>query len=163
MPSKYLQIEDNVIRYVPWSRIRTDEDGNVQGILGDAFVLRAEEEYLSVTWCEYFQGSLPERIRCAAEAIRNSELTVGSKGRFAVACVKDVDDFLKIANRTVRFIHEAEADNPAHVAIRRWPVDDLELLERLAEDIWNVSYSKNDVDAMPLSTCAISARGAELP
>lgn len=163
MPSKYLAKDDRIIRYVPWARVRKDEDDNVVGILGNAFHLRANEDYLSVTWCEYFDGDEFCKIRCAAEAIRNSEIDVRPKGRFAIAEVKSVNEFMLEAKRTVRFIHERESDNPAHAAIRRWPNDAPELLERLAEDVWHQSYSKTDIDAITECECLVSLRGAQAP
>jgi hypothetical protein len=144
---------------VPWARVRKDEDNNVCGILGEAFCLRPGEEYLSVTWCEYFDGDNLCQLKCAVEAIRKSKLEVRPKGRFAVASVGLVDSFLTEARHHVRFIHESEQDNPAHTALRRWPVDEVELMERLALDLWSTSYSKDDIDALRMSECSPSARG----
>jgi hypothetical protein len=46
-----------MVRYVPWSRLRKVEDDNVLGVLGGAFKLRTNEDYLSATWAEFFEGN----------------------------------------------------------------------------------------------------------
>jgi hypothetical protein len=53
---KNLPDEDHVVRYVPWGRLRRDEDENVLGFLPQAFQLRQEEDYLSVNWLQYYDG-----------------------------------------------------------------------------------------------------------
>ncbi|MGT2502529.1 hypothetical protein ACVOMS_20245 [Bradyrhizobium guangxiense] len=60
MPIAYLPETDHCVRYVPWARLRKDEEDNVIGILGAAFRLRDEEDYLSATWAEFFPA---RRIR----------------------------------------------------------------------------------------------------
>jgi len=111
------------------------------------------DSYLSVTWCNYFAGDREAIIKCAAEAIRRSKLEVKPKGRFAVAQVFLIDSVLRQKGHKVRFVHEAEEDNPAHAALRRWPNEDLELLERLAEEVWHETFSKEQIDRLPLTSC----------
>jgi hypothetical protein len=159
VPSKYLLPEDRVIRYVPWGKLLKDEDDNVLGTTGAAFQLREGEEYLSVTWCEYFEGEPDASMRCAVESIRASDLVVKPKGGFAVAAVGAIDQFMKFARRRLRFVHEAVDDNPAHTAVRGWVVDDIDLLDRLAEDVWSRVHLKPEIDAIPPTQCAASARG----
>lgn len=52
-----------VVRYVPYGRMRKDEDDNFLGPYPSAFEERAVDDYLSVTWCEYFVGSDDEQLR----------------------------------------------------------------------------------------------------
>jgi hypothetical protein len=71
MPITYLPPEDHVVRYVPWARLRKDEEDNVIGVLGAAFRLREGEEYLSATWAEFFKKSIHcEAVESAVKAIR---------------------------------------------------------------------------------------------
>lgn len=161
MPSNYLDDDaDRIVRYVPWSKLRKNEEETVvYGPLGSAFALRKDEEYLSVTWCEYHSGSDDESLRCAVEKIRCSDLRVGGKARFAVARAAAVRKCAENIGKRVRIIHEAEADNPAHVAVRNWPSMDNEFLELIAEEVWADNFSNVEIDALPASPCNVSERG----
>ncbi len=163
MPSNYLRDEERIVRFVPWSKLRRDEDDNVLGPLPQAFELREDEEYLSVTWCEYFNGGDDERLRCAIEAVRNSALTVGRKARFAVGNVGDVREAVegRPNARKLRMIHQPEDDNQAHAALRHWPRSDHDLLALLAEDAWSGCMDATAADALPLTECSIGLRGME--
>src|ERR1700731_389524 len=48
---------DHVMRYAAYGRLRRDGDDNVLGLLPQAFLRKENEEYLSVTWVEYFPGA----------------------------------------------------------------------------------------------------------
>lgn len=160
MPSKYLDDDDRVVRYVSWAKLRRDEDDNVLGCLPSAFLLRNGETYLSVSWCEYFDGSADECLRCCIEAIRSSKIEVRPKGRFAVAVVGRLKVGAAEGGRKLRIIHEATEDNPAHAAIRGWASEDEELLDLLAEEVWTEALSAADANDLPASSCQVSARGA---
>ena len=68
-----------VVRYVPYGRMRRDEDDNYLGPLPSAFEARPIDKYLSVTWCEYFEGSAHNQLGCAIEALRCSSISVNLK------------------------------------------------------------------------------------
>lgn len=136
MTGQKLPPNDHVIRYVPWSRLHKDEDDNVVGILGDAFKLRDNEKALSATWLEYFPGERQAQLAAAVQAIRASSLKVGSKSGFAIGEVAAVIAAGASRRHKIRIVHEPEEDNMAHVAVRRMPRDDPELLELLAEKAW---------------------------
>lgn len=158
MPSNYLADDDLAVRYVAHAKLRRDEDGVVLGPLGEAFKMRDNEEYLSVTWCEYFEGSVDERTRCAIEAIRRS-FNCRPSGHFARGIVGEIRKLVEERGRTkLRIIHEPEEDNPAHAAVRHWPRDDFDLLEQLAADAWSELISAEQADALPPSACRVSDR-----
>jgi hypothetical protein len=138
MPITYLPPEHHVVRYVPWSRLRKDEDDNVIGILGAAFRLRDDEEYLSATWAEYFPGERPECVAAAVKTIRRSSIKVTVRSGFAVGNVASIKDacLTDSGKHKIRIIHEVEEDNPAHTALRGWPRHNEPLLELLAQDVW---------------------------
>lgn len=163
MPSKYLDPADHIIRQVSWAKLRKNEDESVVfGPLGVAFELRPNEAFLSVSWCDYFRGSRAEKIRCVADAIRRSR-SVGAKARFAVATVAAVRACIEAPQRKLRFIHEPTDQDPAHAAIRGWPRDEIALLERLAEEVWCETWTRNDIDRAPASDCTVSQRGSADP
>jgi hypothetical protein len=138
MPIVYLDPDHHCVRYVPWARLRKDEHENVIGVLGAAFRLRDDEEYLSATWAEFFSGSYDDRICAAVRAIRASSMKVSPRSGFAVGVVAAIKDKCLNDQRPhrVRIIHEADDDNPAHTALRGWPRDHDELLDLLAEEVW---------------------------
>ena len=147
MPVVYLPDAHHVIRYVPWSRLRKDEDDHVIGVLGAAFRLRESEEYLSATWAEYFASARPEFIVAAAMAIRASNVTVTPRSGFAIGNVGKIKETCLANERKhkVRIIHEEEDDNKAHTALRQWPRDNDPLLELIAADVWNEVVLNRDV------------------
>jgi hypothetical protein len=139
MPTANVPNENHVIRYVPWIRLRKDENDVVVGVLGVAFRLRDEEEYLSSTWLEFFPGALADALVLAIKAIRASDIDVRPKSGFAVgnvgkikaACLEDA------RKHRIRIVHEKADDNEAHVALRLWPRDNDDLLDLIAEEVWN--------------------------
>jgi hypothetical protein len=125
--------EDHVMRYVPWGRLRKDEDDNVLGFLGDAFKLKPDEDYLSVNWLEYFDGVREAIIQASVRTFRNT-LKVGTKSSFGIGNVSKIKAVCRSNGANVRIVYEPEDDNKPHAAIRRLPRDDFTLLEALAAD-----------------------------
>lgn len=146
MPDK-LDPAHHVIRYVPWARLRKDEDDNVLGVLSAAFRLRDEETFLSATWAEHFDGAHDEQVEAGIRAIRGSKLKVKPKSGFAVGRVAEIDGACRGYGHKVRFLHEREDDNEAHAALRRWPREAEELFELLAEEAWCRTIRNADVPA----------------
>jgi hypothetical protein len=147
MATTYVPDNNHIVRYVPWARLRKDENDNVIGVLGAAFRLRPDEEYLSATWAEFFGGEHKENLDCAVHAIRASDIDVRPKSGFAIGEVAAIKErCLADRNRhKIRVIHEKEDDNPAHAALRLWPRDNDALLELLAENDWAETLLNTDV------------------
>lgn len=126
--------EHHVMRYVPWSRLRKDEDENIIGFLPQAFELRPEDESLSVNWLEYFNGDRETRIQASVKVFRNTR-TVGKKSAFGIGNIKKIKEVCSANGARVRIVYEPdEPDNLAHSAIRYLPRGDLSILEALAAD-----------------------------
>jgi hypothetical protein len=121
-----------------------------------AFQQRDTEDYLSVTWCEYFEGGNDQQLRCAIEAIRSSR-NVGGKACFCVALTTDVLGAVQDAGKTGRAVYYPEEDNAAHAGIHGISPDDSLLLAHLAEGVWYSYLTKEAADALPTSACAKSA------
>jgi hypothetical protein len=149
---KNLPDEDHVIRYVPWGRLRKDEDENVLGFLPQAFQLRPEEAYLSVNWVEHYDGDRETQIRLSVWAMRNSfERPLGAKSAFAIGNVAQVKKTAQAFGSRVRVVHEPELPtNPGHSAIRQLPRDDLNLLDALAADAFTERVSNIDIPPKPV-------------
>jgi len=148
MAKTYLPLEHHVVRYVPWARLRKDEDENVIGILGAAFSLRDDEPFVSATWAEFFKSdNHDECVTAAVKAIRASKVEVKPRSGFAIGNVRKVKEacFADSKQYKIRVMHEPEDDNKAHVALRRWPRDNEDLLELLAEEVWNSYVLNKDI------------------
>jgi hypothetical protein len=148
MPITYLPPDHHVVRYVPWARLRKDEDDNVIGVLGAAFRLRDSEEYLSATWAEFFgKATHDEAVVAAVRAIRASRIDVKTRSGFAVGNVRRIKAacFADSRKHRIRIIHEKENDNEAHTALRLWPRDNELLLDLIAKEVWNDTVLNKDV------------------
>jgi len=141
-----------VVRFAGFNKMFKDEDENIQGPSVDAFQLRPTEDYLSVTWCEYFSGSEDQQLRCAIEAIRRSR-DVGAKACFCVAKTDDLTEVGAEWNATVRHVYHPEPSNPAHAGVYGFSPEEAELLDRLADEVWSCYLTKDDADALPLIDC----------
>jgi hypothetical protein len=137
MKNLKLPSDNHVVRYVPFGKLRRDENDNAIGVLGAAFKLRDDERYLSTTWLEYFAGSKSEQITAAIRAVRASRLNVRPKSGFAIGRVGAIAATCAEHNHSIRVLHEPVDDNKAHAAVRRMPRDDDELLELLAAESWS--------------------------
>jgi len=149
---KNLPDEDHVIRYVPWGRLRRDEEDNILGFLPQAFQLRPEEDYLSVNWLEYHDGDRERQIRLSVWDMRASfEKPLGAKSAFAISNVAQVKKTCQGFGSRVRVIHEPDLPkNPGHSAIRQLPRDDLNLLDAMAADAFTDRVSNIDIPPRPV-------------
>ncbi len=126
--------DSHVVRYVRKRELRRDENGNVLGILPQALELREGEAFLSVTWLEHFDPQYERGLIQAAEAIRR-QLEVRGNDGFSTTEVEGFCDICERFNEKVRVLHEPiNPENTGHVAIRRFPRDNLDLLDLLASD-----------------------------
>jgi hypothetical protein len=136
------------MRYVPWGRLRRDEDDNVLGFLPEAFQLRQEEKFLSVGWIEFFNNPAT-RVHESVWSLRNS-VKAGTKSAFAIGNVGKIKGTCLVRGAKVRILHEPTDDEPAHAGIRRLPRDDLILLAALAEDAFTEMIQNSSVPARPV-------------
>lgn len=137
--------------------MRKDENDNFLGPLPSAFEERELDDYLSVTWCEYFDGSEEEQLRCSIEAIRNSNINVKAKACFCVVEAPSVLVSIQDAGSVGRAVYHPEDDNDAHAGVYGIIPDEAQLLARLADEVWCEYLTKDTADALPTSTCAKSA------
>lgn len=145
-PRKTIPSDNHIIRYVPWSRLRKNEDDEVIGILGEAFKRRENEKGLSTTWLEYFPGEREDQTIAAIKAIRASRLIVTPKSGFAFGKVGDIQSAcIKRSTNKIRIIHTPSNDNKAHADVIALPREDSELLELLATEVWNDYILNSDI------------------
>jgi hypothetical protein len=145
MPTK-LPPEHHIARHASWNKLRKDDTDpeKVIGVLGAAFKMRPVDTYLSTTSLEYFAGERQQQIASVVRAMRASRLDVKTKSGFAIGNVGKIAAVAAARNYTLRILHEPEDDNKAHVAVRRFPPDDMELFELLAADAWSEVILNSD-------------------
>ncbi|WP_170411308.1 hypothetical protein [Ruegeria atlantica] len=133
--------------------MRRDADDNYLGPLPEAFVERPVDDYLSVTWCEYFQGNEEAQLRCAIEALRNSNMNVKAKACFCVGATPDIIATIEAHGAVARAVYYPVDDNPAHAGIYGVTPEEVLLQAVLADEVWNTFLTKQDVDAIDLGDC----------
>lgn len=137
--------KDHVVRYVPWSKLRRDEEDNVLGFLGVAFALKPDEDAPSYVWLEYFEGGHPKRVKDSVHIFR-ATMDVGKKSAFAIGNVEKIRAICKEGGFSVRIVYDPIEENPAHSEIRRFPRDEHALLEALASEAFADLVKNSDVD-----------------
>jgi hypothetical protein len=103
--STRIPAEDHVVRYVRKRQLRTDSDGNVIGVLPDAFNRREHEEYLSSTWLEHFSREYERGLSAAAAAI-SRQLEVKRRDGFTLGNVGKVIEICESFDVRVRLLNE---------------------------------------------------------
>lgn len=139
IPGKDLPDPDHVVRHVPWTKLHRDEDGDVLGVLGEAFAPRpSDNSALSVNWLEFYDGDWKTKIEASVNAFRASRMLdgkkVGSRSDFAVGNVAKIKSICSTSSRAVRIIFAPSRNNPSHSVIRTIPSDDMTLLDALATE-----------------------------
>lgn len=153
-----------VVRYANLGQMAKDKDDVVSGPSETAFHGRPGEGYLSVTWTEYFAGADDQRLRCAIEALRNSNYTIKPKGCFCVGRTDEIVAAGQKHGRHPKAVYHPEPDNKAHAGIYGVAPRDLAaitgdeaaLLDLLAGQAWSSFLTKEMADALPLGDCAKS-------
>ena len=135
MPPVKVPSDDHVMRFVPNARVKRDEADNIVGMFPQAFSHREGEDYLSVTWLEFFSPTYEAAYAAAAAAIR-AELTVKKRAAFAVGQVRRVISACEGSGLKVRVLHEKTDKNPGHCAMRGLQKAEDQLLALLADEVF---------------------------
>lgn len=106
--------KDDIARYCKASYIQ--QDGCVSG---DAFKLRPEEDFLSVSWLNYWRkGSFEENIAATRNALQR-KLKISRKAKLAVVNVGSMRENVQqaLSGETVSVLHEPSSTDPSHSGI----------------------------------------------
>lgn len=146
MLGKGQQLHDDhqIMRYVPWSKLRKDGDDNVLGFLGSAFELRDTEEYLSVNWLEYYPGNHSDQIEQCIKEFRDA-FGVRRKSAFGVANVRKVKDLAQSNGKAIRIVYTPSQTHPSHTSIQKLPRNELSLFEALAADAFTEMILNSEI------------------
>lgn len=136
---------DHVVRHVNRKRLRTDDRGQVLGILPQALELREGEDFLSVNWLEYFDGNHATQLRETKKAIA-SDRTLGPTSALSIGNIASIKSVCKSHGTKVRIAYAPQKQNPAHSAIYHLHRDDLELLDMLTSDVFTEVVQIRDIN-----------------
>lgn len=136
-----------------------DRKGNIQHVDPRAYALREGEEYLSVTSINHFNTEKIVSLPLAVEAFRMSldSQKLPATSAFGISRVGDFKQACRSSGENVRVVEEPVDNNPAHVAVRRYPPDNQELLNLLAATTFAEAYTYSEIKSWAESApyCAI--------
>lgn len=111
------------------------EDGQIQAT---AFVLRKDEEGLSVNWLEFLDCSSREDEINEVRDVYNAKMTVGAKAKIAVLNVGQVCKKVLIESldrRKLDVLHDPEEVDPSHSGIYNLRLDDELIAELILQTV----------------------------
>jgi len=115
-------------------------DGQIQAT---AFMLRADDESLSVNWLEFFNCSNRENEIAKIQTIYSDTFTVGARARIAILNVGEVRKKVLTESpdgRNLEVLHDPSINDPSHSGIYNLKQDD-ELIAELILETVRESYS----------------------
>ncbi|MCF8052528.1 MAG: hypothetical protein K9L59_14895, partial [Desulfobacterales bacterium] len=98
------------------------------------FIMKPEEEYLSVNWLEYF-GNIGRNAQIA-QIREHINIKLAKSGLFAILNISDVVNLIKDKSLTV--LHEPENGDPSHSGIHGYDHEDLMVAELMAQTVSGV-------------------------
>ena len=116
--------DEHVARYC---RPKILADGNPTGA---SFELRANEEFLSVNWLEYFND--PSFAACVERVRQVIRIDVNHNGQFAILNILDVKSAGNNAGCSLQVKHMPIPPDESHTGIMGYTEADLEVSEELA-------------------------------
>jgi len=115
-------------------------EGQIQAT---AFMLRADDESLSVNWLEFFNCSNRENEIAKIQTIYSETFTVGARARIAILNVGEVRKKVLTESpdgRNLEVLHDPSINDPSHSGIYNLKQDD-ELIAELILETVSESYS----------------------
>jgi hypothetical protein len=149
MTDKKIPDDNHVLRFAASNRLQRDEFDNVIALAPHAFSLReVDDGVLSVTWIEHFGR---DNVNPVHEAVRTYRLSMdnplGRNSAFGKARVDAIikSGFSHSKPRRLRVLHEPEDRNQGHAAVRRYTMDDHELMELLSSSAFTEIILNRDI------------------
>lgn len=124
--------KDHIARFC---RPKQAPDGQIQAT---AFMLRADEESLSVNWLEFFNYSSRENEITKIREIYSRTFSVGARAKIAVLNVGEVREKALTESpegRNLEVIHDPLVDDPSHGGIYNLKQDDELIAELILQTV----------------------------
>lgn len=118
--------KDHISRYCA---PKTAPDGQPTGA---SFMLRKDEDFLSVNWMEHF-GETDQKAQIA-KIREHIELSLAKSGLFAVLNVgRIIDQIQRFSEKKLAILHEPTQGDPSHSGVYGYQHEDLLVAELIAE------------------------------
>lgn len=125
--------EDHISRYCKFKSLVNDQPS------GASFMLRPDDEFLSVNWLEYF--GLTDCREQMSQVRQNIRLNLAPMAKFAVLNVGNVINYVRENgpdNRVLSVLHEPEEDDPSHSGIHGYGFEDDWVADLIAEVVQEI-------------------------
>lgn len=124
-----LPAQDHISRYCRPKTLQ--EDGQPSRA---SFMLRPDEEFLSVNWLQYFD--LPDRQAQITQVRQAIRLKLQAKAKIAVLNVGGILNRVhRNSDRVLAVLHEPEQDDPSHSGIHGYRHEDDLVADLIAEEV----------------------------
>lgn len=132
MKGDLLPNQDHIARYC---KPKTAPDGQPTAA---SFMLRPDDEFLSVDWLECFD--LSDRQAQITQPRQNITLTLAKAGKFAVLNVENTVEHVHTNsdNQTLAVFHEPKPEDPCHSGIHGYSHEDDLVAELIAEVVLEI-------------------------
>jgi hypothetical protein len=121
-------------------------DGQIQAT---AFMLRSDEEYLSVNWLEYFNCSRRDHEITEIRNVYSEKLNVGARAKIAILNVGEVREKVLTESpdkRNIEVLHEPienDVHDPSHSGIYNLKQDNELIAELILETVHEVHPARH--------------------
>ena len=125
--------QDHISRYC--SATKCTETGEVTGA---AFMLRVDEDFLSVNWMEFLNLADQQAEIEEVRRVLGSKLILGLQARIAVLNVGETVRYVKensLDNKQLKVLHEPEEDDPSHSGIHGYGHENSLIADLIAEKV----------------------------
>jgi len=129
--------KDHISRYCKFKSLVNDQPS------GASFMLRTDDEFLSVNWLEYF--GLKDCQEQMSQVRQNIRLNLAPRAKFAVLNVGNVINYVRENgpdNRVLSVFHEPEEDDPSHSGIHGYGFEDDWVADLIAEVVQETHPAK---------------------
>lgn len=137
MSGDRLPDKDDISRYCKFTSLVNDQPSRA------SFMLRPDEEFLSVNWLEYF--GLKDCQEQMSQVRQNIRLNLTPRAKFAVLNVGNVINYVRENgpdNRALSVFHEPEEDDPSHSGIHGYGFEDDWVADLIAEVVQETHPAK---------------------
>ena len=137
MSGDRLPDKDHISRYCKFTSLVNDQPSRA------SFMLRPDEEFLSVNWLEYF--GLKDCQEQMSQVRQNITLNLTPRAKFAVLNVGNVINYVRENgpdNRALSVFHEPEEDDPSHSGIHGYGFEDDWVADLIAEVVQETHPAK---------------------
>ncbi len=147
--------DHDLIRYIKRRFLAKNDDGSIvvdnsgkpTMVFPQAFELREDEEYLSLTSIQLHDLDRAIGLVAGVHAIQESTVSkkLSRTSAVSIGLNRSMKSACKEHGHNVRVLEHPEDENIGHVGVRRYPRDEIELFEVLSEDVFSDRHLIEDL------------------